>query len=105
MTLTASADTMERARELRHACSTTTPPVRVRLLKPDRPRAIDRYIDYFGECGAPRLPHPGDARAGHERARHRPGPPHGRRAGSPAGVGRAVQPGSDHGAGREVVAR
>jgi hypothetical protein len=48
--------------------SARAPRSRVRLLKPYRPRAIDRYIDYFGEHGD------GDRHRGHRsvgrRARH-----------------------------------
>lgn len=52
---------------------------RARLLRPDRPRAIDQYIDYFGERGpaGPRHWHP----------HHPAGAPDGPPMGVPAGRG------------------
>jgi hypothetical protein len=78
MTMTASIDAMDRARQTPHVRPMTGSPLRVRLLKPDRPRAIDRYIDYFGECAlhVPAARHAGGLHAGPERRRHHAALPH-----------------------------
>lgn len=39
------------------ACARRGMPAREMLFKRDRPRPIDRYIDYFGDSGTQAAPH------------------------------------------------